>query len=811
MIYWNIFMPESKHRKKGPLASIDIHATDISVARSRSAEPYIKSFIAAPENIAQESLGTLVGVFSVSEKSESSAYIVNTLASVAKKEYFINPRRGSIESFESTLHKMNVVLSELVKNGQTEWIGNLHGAIAAIEQYTIHFSVTGEGAILLFREGSLSDIGDGLASEEARFHPLKTFVEISTGRLNAGDYVLLASPELLTLFDHEELKRSARRIGVGKKFSQFLETAMINELKAGAVVMLEAQEKFIDASETKKIKREKHRSKDTINAWSAQAFEEKKREQSASLQDDIPAELTTDIRAFESREEKETKNRFGEIYIRGEISEKHEEHPMVTKLRWFFEDRLDQYETAKKQLTRGSKELLQSLFDTISQGTKKATQNVKKSVARPLKSTPSTVAPTPTQATGEKLQKMPLSPSGKKFLRLPKLSSIHIPARVPFPLPDSAHVQEVARGSLRSVGRRARHMGTKIMLFARACWHSYLLPLALRARDRNVRFGAFLARSFRKQSPKRQIVIMTSLAFLLTLSASALWGNKNAIAPKEALVINENTAASSPTEKKEDGGEAAVLTPVPVKETTSLTPVFLKNRLYVLSEQHIFDPESNALYPFPDASRLKYAVAMNDLNLIFILTQDNSLYAFAPSNQTFVKNAISLPPAFTPGGIGSFLTYVYFLEKDTGMVYRFPRAEGGFGEGKIWNKEPFPKDTGFLAVSEHIYGANETSLLAFLKGKPSPQFSFERPSDPFSITAICANPDLPAIFAIVDARGKRVLLMNENGTIQKQIFSPSLEEAEECALDASGGTLAISTQNAVSTIKLEGLLQNNNR
>ena len=116
-----------------------------------------------------------------------------------------------------------------------------------------------------------------------------------------------------------------------------------------------------------------------------------------------------------------------------------------------------------------------------------------------------------------------------------------------------------------------------------------------------------------------------------------------------------------------------------------------------------------------------------------------------------------------------------------------------------------------MAVSENIYGANETSLMAFLKGKPSPQFSFERPSDPFSITALCANPDLPALFAVIDAKGKRILLMNENGAIQKQIFSQTLEGAEKCSIDASGNTLAISANGAIFTIKLEGLFQKNNQ
>lgn len=797
-------MPESKYRKKGPRTSIEIHATDISVVRNRSAEPYIKSFIAAPENIAQESLGTLVGVFSVSEKSESSAYIVNTLASVAKKEYFANPRRGSIESFESTLHKMNIVLSELVKNGQTDWIGNLHGAIAAIEQYTIHFSVTGGGAILLFREESLSDIGNGLASEEARFHPLKTFVEISTGRLSAADYVLLTSPELLTLFDQEELKRSARRLGIGKKFSQFLETAMINELKAGAVVILEASEKLLEATETKKIRREKSRSKDTINAWSARAFEEKQREQSASFQDEVPAELAKDIHGLERVEEKEADSRFGEIYVRGEISEKHEEHPMITRCRWFFEDRIRQYEDTKKHLARGSKKTLSSLLEAVSRGTGKTMRRAKESIFLALKRktgsfSHSSPQPGP-RLSVKKTEKTGFS-KNRSFL-LPKIPTTDVRRKILSFLPQPNDFQTKGLAALNrartGTGVAKRQLASLIL----ALWNSRIVPLVSRARTHVMGCGIFLARSFRKQSPKRQIILMASMAFFLTLAVSALRNGKETGGPQETIVLTENTAVPSP---RASGGEpeAAALVPIPVKETALLTPVFLKDRLYIVSERHIFDPETAKTYPLPDGASLKYAVGMSDLNLIFILAQDTSLYSFAPSNQSFVKNTIELPAGFIPIGLGSFLTYVYFLEKGTGTVYRFPRAEGGFGEGSTWTKEPFPKDTDLLAVSENIYGANDTSVAAFLKGRPSPQFSFERSSDPLSITALCANPDLPSFFAIVDAKGKRILLMNENGSIRKQIFSPSLEGAEKCSLDASGNTIAVSTADAVFTMKLE--------
>ena len=127
-------MTEKKHGAPEPIPGVKVIATEISVARNRSVEPYIKTFAFSPENVTQEILGALVGAFSVSDRSEASAYTVNVIASVARKEYYANPRRGAIESFESTLHRINLALSELVKNGQTSWMGSLHGTIAVVDK-----------------------------------------------------------------------------------------------------------------------------------------------------------------------------------------------------------------------------------------------------------------------------------------------------------------------------------------------------------------------------------------------------------------------------------------------------------------------------------------------------------------------------------------------------------------------------------------------------------------------------------------------------------------------------------------------------
>src|SRR3989304_2919038 len=190
-------LEKRRSEKIKPPAELEKIITEILVANKRSVLPFVKIFNYSGENITVSQLGALVGVFEIADQSEESAYIVNFLASVAKKEYFINPRRASVESFEAALHKVNLALSMLVKHGNTAWLGKLNGAIASLEKNNIHFSVTGEARIFLLRNDHFSDISLNLASEESSLHPIKPFVEVGSGRLLPGDKIVIASPEPL--------------------------------------------------------------------------------------------------------------------------------------------------------------------------------------------------------------------------------------------------------------------------------------------------------------------------------------------------------------------------------------------------------------------------------------------------------------------------------------------------------------------------------------------------------------------------------------------------------------------------------------
>lgn len=283
-------------------------AVEISVAKSGFLKPYMACFNALPDNIAREPLGMLAGVFLIGDRSEDSAYIVNFLSSLAKKEYYGNPRRSAIESFESCLHKINLGLSELAKEGNTEWIGTLDAALLAIERNNLHFSVAGKSSVLLLRDHRLSVISDGLA-EEGECHPMKTFTDVASGKICSGDTILLTTPELFSAVSEAELERAAARLS-REELERFLQTVIVNRLDLSATILVDIRtvEEYRRPLAPKKSA---PASSSIPNAWSLSSFEISKQKGTS-----IEAELRE--RKESEKEKERIDEKTGHIYVTGD-------------------------------------------------------------------------------------------------------------------------------------------------------------------------------------------------------------------------------------------------------------------------------------------------------------------------------------------------------------------------------------------------------------------------------------------------------------------------------------------------------------
>ncbi|EKD46546.1 MAG: hypothetical protein ACD_67C00183G0001, partial [uncultured bacterium] len=296
------------------LKELEKTISPVLVLNNSALKPYVELFEYAPENIYQQPLGSLVGFFEVKEFSEESAYIVNHLTAVLKKEYYINPKRPVTESLDSALHKINMALAEIARIGSVEWLGKINAAICVLEKNNAHFSVSGNAKIFLHRNNILSEISEDLASDELEPHPLKTFINVSSGRLEKNDRLLITSEDIFHILPATEIDKNFQRFK-GEKFVQFLRTALSNQMEMLPSVIVEMIE---PAPVVKAMKTKNASSRSTekaSNFFSEQTFANSTAKDTLSL-DEQPDEMEAENMDASNYTDKKT----GHIYIQGEAT-----------------------------------------------------------------------------------------------------------------------------------------------------------------------------------------------------------------------------------------------------------------------------------------------------------------------------------------------------------------------------------------------------------------------------------------------------------------------------------------------------------
>lgn len=297
-------MPKRKTDKK--ITFLEPAFSEVLVCKNKKLRPQIEIAIENPENVSLENLGTILGIFEITDESEDSSYIVNYLISVIKKEYFSKPKRGPIESLEAALNKANLALSKLAEHENINWIGQFNAVCAVFEKGNFYFSKTGETSVLLLRSHTLTDISREITPADTA-NPLKTFVDIVSGKLEEKDKIILSTNEIFEIFSAEEIKRSALKFSPDE-FVQFLQTALVNELERVAVLVADVIQKEKEEPAYVPAPTE-------YNAFSQNTFEKKARPEIAEKQ-----EMTQELQSILRQEGDDfVDKKTGHIYIKEDL------------------------------------------------------------------------------------------------------------------------------------------------------------------------------------------------------------------------------------------------------------------------------------------------------------------------------------------------------------------------------------------------------------------------------------------------------------------------------------------------------------
>lgn len=151
----------------------------------------------------EQTKGRLFSLVEINNKWFPSAQIGQLIVNSLARSYFGSDSTSDLENFENAIRNTNETLTNIAHEGETNWVGNLNSALALSVDNKFHLSTTGQVNAFLFRKNKtilLNETTDG-----ERPHPLKTFGELTSGSLAAGDKILITTPSIFDYFTKNDV------------------------------------------------------------------------------------------------------------------------------------------------------------------------------------------------------------------------------------------------------------------------------------------------------------------------------------------------------------------------------------------------------------------------------------------------------------------------------------------------------------------------------------------------------------------------------------------------------------------------------
>ncbi len=773
----------------------------ILAAENKTSELFVKSFHYQGENITTKHLGQIFGFFEIPDTQEDNAYIVNFLASVVKKEYFINPKRSATDSFEAALHKVNLALTELVKQGNTGWLGKLNGVVSVIENNRFHFSVTGDASILLYRDQQVSLISEGLADKDAALHPLKTFLEISSGALLPNDKILITSPELFTLCHPETLRKNAFRMDKNG-FARFVRAALVNELPLGVSTIIDLEPAPAPVRPKKKaaILREESREK-LQNVFSSAPFvETEPKEESKYVIQEEKTILPTEY----------TDQKTGHIYVQGESHYGTYREPSSWQrfMDEYIRPLVEALSVSLKRLTKKSRKALTKNAAVMSAKGSELSRNLwqlsrEKSAHLATKSN-ETLKSKIEAIKARRMQKEAFLES-EKFLEVeetPQESeevypSLPVPDALesePFPISVESPTDFSEEPPLTTRQRALQRFSPEYQAQKNA------LPDASPSFSLSVlgdivrSFSSSLGKKFTSLSKKQisaiVVLLLVVIVGVITLKSDFTLFSQSS---EEKPPVSENTPVNPVQEPSPKPQLANATERASWEEGNGILVVTTDESTVVVTPKSIIF--NNKVLPFVANGSIESAAHMPDLRMIFLWSSANELVSWSLVDQKFTANIFPIPANVDASGLGAYLTYLYALDKNAGTIYRFARIEGGFSEPTTWLKTSLPKGSvQDFAVNDtiRIAGTTTDQYLRGVKEKTLSESAYQ---------VLDASSNRTFTLGLETGTGK-LTIWNADGNVVHEGTYPELSGASAMAYNETSKKLLVAKERKLTEYSL---------
>jgi len=808
-------MSKNNEKEKG-FTLLEKDFSVISTVNNPKLSPYLDVFRHYPENINLQNLGVLTGFFRINDLTDESAYIVNFLSSVLKKEYYANSKRSIESSFDSALRKVNLALSEIAKEGNVNWLGKIDGAVCVLEKNNLHFSVCGKAKVLLLRSQSVSEISADMAPDDTEPNPLKTFIDVSSGRLENDDKIIVCKEDIFNVFSEEELRKGSIRFK-REKFVQFIKTALTNKLEMVGTIIIDIFEKEKESKHAPEPKLE------IDNVFSEKVF---KKEKSA------PQKLSELLAGEEKKGY--TDGKTGHIYIQEDGVEDLKKENSA-QIYWFLiKEKMDDAfywvkNRARRRMSSIGRSIAKTSQNSIS-GMKSKIEEIKKARQEKKEQTKRDAAKTlavKEEKSRIEAEESAFTSAAAKVLT-DKKATIEKEEKTVTPVENHTNaepekispkeepeIQPVFKEPfLARLAKRKAEIEKETMGLA-----SDEPAFNASDTDEEIQTKKDFFSPFKKITPdfdkikelffsfsNKQKIYAAIVIFLIFVMPLIFLKLQNTMETKQAPKQAEQKI---PTIKDLFSQEKNIIFLDNLEKGFAIgnpkSLIFLNEKIIAISDSKLISKDASGEtkeISWPENyGKIKQSAPMKDLNLALIYTDQNKVISFLSATSGFKENNISIPENSKISGLGTYLTYAYLLDSGNSQIYRYPRAEGGFGEKIDWYKDQIKLSNGCcVSIDENVYLINEEKVLKIFKGKIQ-DLNLEKTINPFIPSRIFTDSDTQNLY-ILDKENGRVIKFSKDRIILNQYFHEDIKNAIDFAVDEKNGKAYLTNSEGLVSFSL---------
>jgi hypothetical protein len=157
------------------------------------------------------------------------------------------------DNFEKILQNLNEGLARLAESGENSWIGNLNMIVGLIDGTELLMAQSGSITGYIFRKNKISAITEKNVNE-ANFHPLKTFTDITSGQVSPSDHLIFGNFDLFSRISLDRVRTIINQDNFHQESTELFKYLRRNKaFDVNAIFISITDEENVDPSETPDI------------------------------------------------------------------------------------------------------------------------------------------------------------------------------------------------------------------------------------------------------------------------------------------------------------------------------------------------------------------------------------------------------------------------------------------------------------------------------------------------------------------------------------------------------------------------------